>query len=561
MTMYRARDAGDSAPMRTHLALSRRLLPLAGLATLAPAIALAPALVGGCGSGSSGASSGSSGTSSGSSGVGSGSSGASSTGSTTGSSTGAGAGTSTGSSGASGTASGSAGAGSGGSGASGGAIEDAGDAGDATTPKKEVLYANSGLNFNAFDLDPTSGVLTPGPSIAFPGTLQFASFDSTYTKLYAGVGAAAEPAHSFYAFAIDPTTGALTQVPAATDAAPGFVNSPNGRIINLTLSRDDKYLLAVHNVTEAYTVFQLNTDGTIGARVPQADGGDVNIGAFLHQIRVDPSNQYATICDRGNDPTYGADGGITQPEEVGHLRVFTYANGVLTPLNTLTFPTGIGPRHLDFHPTKPWVYLSAERGNRLITYSFASGVLTQMFDASSVALAADMGTLNATEAINGQRAGAIKVHPSGKFLWITNRNYALEPYTPEAGTGDASSDAGDGAADAGDGAAAAPTQVFIGGENNVALFSIDQTTGEPTFVSAADSHGFEPRTFTLDPSGNFVVVGNQKDIFTATASGLVEVKPNLSVFSVGLDGTLTFVKTYPQTTGEVLWVDSTALPQ
>ncbi len=436
---------------------------------------------------------------------------------------------------------------------------DAGEAGPGDAgAAKEVVYANSGVTLNTFDLA-ADGTLSPKASMSLGQTLQFAYFDSKSQHLYAGVGATSDPLFSLHAFSIDAASGLLTEIPASADG--GGVVSPNGRIINLTLSRDDKYLLTIHNVTKAYTVFQLNADGTIGARVQQADGGDTGIGAYLHQVRVDPSNKYATICDRGNDPVYASDGGVMTPEDIGHLRVFTYASGLLTPVDTstITFPTGIGPRHLDFHPSQPWVYLSAERGNRLITYTFSNGVLTEKFNTTSVAVAGDMGMLNATEAINGQRAGAIMVHPSGKFLWITNRNWALEPYTPDAGAAVGSSEAGsaDASSEAGaasDAAALAPVQVFTGnGENNVALFKIDQMTGEPTFVAATDSHGFEPRTFALDPSGRFLIVGNQKRVNTLTSAGVVAVLPNLSVFQVGADGTLTFLKTYDQSGGEVLW--------
>jgi 6-phosphogluconolactonase (cycloisomerase 2 family) len=510
------------------------------------------------GSGSSAGAGAASGSSTGSSGSGAGTG---SSGATTGSS-GAAAGSSGATTGSSGAAAGSSGA-SGGSldAGEGGAPTDGGDAG----PSKEVLYANAGVELNVFNMDTTSGALTLASSVALPELLQFAEFDSTHKHLYAGVGASTDPTWSFHAFSIDPASGALTEIPAqdggasgdAGDAGLTGVTSPNGRIINLTLSRDDKYLLAVHNVTKAYTVFALNADGTIGARVPQADGGDVDIGNFVHQIRVDPTNTYATICDRGNDPTYGADGGVVAAEQVGHLLVYTYASGVLTPLttSTLTFPAGIGPRHIDFHPTQPWVYLSAERGNRLITYTFQNGVLTEKFNVSSVLNAGDApdSSIDMTEAINGQRAGAIKVHPSGNFLWITNRNYALTPYYPDAGTPDAASDSGE---------ASAPQaiQVFTGmGENTVVLFSIDQTTGEPTLVSGVDAHGFEPRTFALDPSGGYLVVGNQKTINTLTASGVVPVNSNLSVFSVAANGALTFVKTYDQTAGEVWWVGGTTV--
>jgi 6-phosphogluconolactonase len=434
------------------------------------------------------------------------------------------------------------------------------DSSDAA-PGKEVVYANSGTSLNVFDLNPSDGTLTLKPTLTtvLPQVLQFADFDTTKQHFY--VGATLGTAHYLYAFSIDQASGGLTPIGPIVDggAADGGntqgVLSPNGRVINLTLSRDGKYLLTVHNVTKAYSVFQLAADGTIGAQVPQADGGDMNVGAFVHQIRVDPSNQYALVCDRGNDPSPGVDpdgGAIIKPEDVGHLRTFSYSNGVLSSLQTITFPSGVGPRHLDFHPTKPWVYVSAERGNRLITYAFQSGMLTAQFNKTSVAVAADGVGTNNQEGINGQRAGAIMVHPSGKYLWMTNRNYAVMPYTPDGGTGGAG-DAG--SSDGGDGGAPATVQVFTGtGENNVVLFTIDQTTGEPTQVAAADSHGFEPRTFALDPSQRFLVVGNQKMVNTLTNTGVVTVMPNLSVFQVAADGKLTFVKSYDQSSGEVWWV-------
>jgi hypothetical protein len=197
-----------------------------------------------------------------------------------------------------------------------------------------------------------------------------------------------------------------------------------------------------------------------------------------------------------------------------------------------------------FHPTQPWVYVSAERGNRLITYSFQGGLLTQLDNQTSVFDPNNAGAPNTQDNVNGQRAGAIMVHPSGKYLWLTNRNYQVVPYS-DAGTTPTC-------------AAPGPGCVWIGkGENNVVLFSIDQTTGLPTKVSATYSGGFEPRTFALDPSGRFVIVGNQKQV-SMLASGdagtsLVTVNPNLSVFSAAADGTLSFLKSYDQT-GEVFWV-------
>jgi 6-phosphogluconolactonase len=123
------------------------------------------------------------------------------------------------------------------------------------------------------------------------------------------------------------------------------------------------------------------------------------------------------------------------------------------------------------------------------------------------------------------------------------------PYTPDGGAGDAGGDAG------GDAAPAAPAQVYVGtGENNVTLFSIDQTTGIPTWVAATDSHGFVPRTFALDPSGRYLLAGNQKKVDTLVGSTVTTVQPNVSVFSVAADGKLTFVRLIDLTTGDIFWV-------
>src|SRR5262249_32453063 len=151
-----------------------------------------------------------------------------------------------------------------------------------------------------------------------PQVPQFAAIDSPNQK-YMYVAGTIEPANYIYSYSIDPATGGLTRIapPVAdggagdagaadgrTDAGPaqGGV-TPNGRAIHVSHAKDNKYLLAVHNVTKSYTVFNLGSDGTVGAPVPQTGGNDMNVGAFVHQIRVDPPGQYVIICDRGTDPT------------------------------------------------------------------------------------------------------------------------------------------------------------------------------------------------------------------------------------------------------------------
>jgi 6-phosphogluconolactonase (cycloisomerase 2 family) len=48
-----------------------------------------------------------------------------------------------------------------------------------------------------------------------------------------------------------------------------------------------------------------------------------------------------------------------------------------------------------------------------------------------------------------------------------------------------------------------------GKENNLAIFSIDQSTGKLSTVGYESSLGEVPRNFIIEPSGNFLLVANQ----------------------------------------------------
>ena len=182
------------------------------------------------------------------------------------------------------------------------------------------------------------------------------------------------------------------------------------------------YLLAVGNVTKKYTVIGLGANGKLGAEVPQptADAGmPLDLGAFVHQIRVDPTGKYAVICDRGNNPGQVM---ASSAEDLGHIHLFAFDQGVLTFKQTIEMPPGIGPRHSAWHPTKPWLYVSTERGNELLAFSLANDMLTQKFMLTTLK--------DVANSKGNQRAGAIIMHSSGKFLYVTNRNITTAAAMP-----------------------------------------------------------------------------------------------------------------------------------
>ena len=135
----------------------------------------------------------------------------------------------------------------------------------------------------------------------------------------------------------------------------------------MTVDISGNHIVVAYNEPSGATVHRIAADGTLGAAVPQA--ADLDFGVYAHQVRVDPSNRMVIVITRGNGPT------ATKPEDPGALKVFGYKDGVLT--NRASIAPGGGynfqPRHLEFHPTRPFVFITLERQNKLQVYRKLNG--------------------------------------------------------------------------------------------------------------------------------------------------------------------------------------------
>jgi 6-phosphogluconolactonase len=104
--------------------------------------------------------------------------------------------------------------------------------------------------------------------------------------------------------------------------------------------------------------------------------------------------------------------------------------------------------------------------------------------------------------------------------------------------------------------------VFAGGENSVAVFALDERTGEPTLIQSEDTRGFEARTFGIDPSGRIAIAANQKAMAVQEGGAVSQTAPNLAVYRIGADGKLSYVRKYDVTQGgEAFWLGIVALPR
>ena len=377
---------------------------------------------------------------------------------------------------------------------------------------KTAYYASIGPELSWFDIDVAEGALARRGAITLPANVQYVWPHPSKQYLYAvssngGPGLIPGDTHLATACRIDAASGGLQPH--------GEPQKLPSRPIHVSVDRSGAYLLTAFNYPSAVTVHRINPDGTLGALVNQPAPPDG--GIFAHQILTTPSNRGAILVTRGNNAEAG------KPEDPGALKVFGFKDGVLTNRASVAPGTGLGfgPRHLDFHPTQPWVFVSVERQSQLFVYRLEGD------DALAREPAFVKTTLAEPDKVRGnQMAGPIHIHPNGRFVYVTNRNSTLTEFEGR--------------------------KVFAGGENNVAVFSIDQTTGEPTLIQNIDARTNHLRTFALDPSGRMLVAASIQPVAMREEGGIGTLPAARVVYRVGDDGKLTFVRKYDVDTGKLM---------
>jgi len=378
-------------------------------------------------------------------------------------------------------------------------------------PQQTVVYASVGPELTQYDLDVDSAALSKRGTATLPANVHYAWPHASRQFLYvassdsaSGIGGPVGHRHHVSAFRIDPATGALTPHgdPIALPTRP----------IHMTSDIPSRNLLVAFSNPSGLRVYRVNPDGTLGAEVAQPE--PINPGIYGHQVRVSLDDRLAILVTRGHDAAAG------KAEVPGALKVFRYGNGSLT--NEVSVAPGggygFGPRHLDFHPTKPWVYVSLERQNRLDMFAIDG-------DALAPRALFRKGTLADPGNIRGRQvAGTVHVHPNGRFVYVANR---------------ASSTVGEGS-----------ERVFAGGENTLAVYAIDPATGEPNPIQHVDTRGIHCRTFHIDPSGQVLVAAHIMGLPVKDGAAIRVVPACLSLFRIGTDGKLDFVRKYDVDVGD-----------
>jgi 6-phosphogluconolactonase (cycloisomerase 2 family) len=367
---------------------------------------------------------------------------------------------------------------------------------------KTVYFASVGPELTLYSMDVDGASLTKVNTVTLPANVQYAwpHPNKQFFYVVSSGGGPGVPSTTNFAnaFKLDPNTGALTPH--------GQPQNLPSRPIHTSVDIAGEYLLTAYNDPSGLTVHRISKDGTLGERVAQPNALDT--GKYAHQIRATPDNQQVIMITRGNNAP------DDNPVNPGSIKTYSFKNGVLTNLAAIQPGDGMkfGPRHLDFHPTQPWVYVSIESQNKLFMYKRdpATGLTREpVFMKETLA--------NPTAPFR-QGAGTIHVHPNGRFVYLTNRASTLVDFEGK--------------------------KVFSGGENSVVAYAINQTTGEPTHIQSIDGHGTQLRTFALDPSARMLVAASIQPLPMRKGNGIETLSAGLSVYKMGSDGKLEFARKY-----------------
>ena len=373
--------------------------------------------------------------------------------------------------------------------------------------KLTAFYQSIGEQLTHWDVDVEAATLTRRASITLPSNVQY-----VWPNPKTASGKFLTVSTSDAASGNTPNPGKMHRLCAVRVAADGALalhgeSQPlPSRPIHHCVDRSGNFALTAFNNPSNITVHRINSDGTIGALVEQTS--KVDVGIYAHQVVTAPSNRLVIFPARGNDVR------PDKAEDPGAIKVFNFKDGQLTPAASID-AVGKGgmdyrPRHVDFHPTQPWMYVNVESQNELHMHRIDgdSVVAKPAFVKTTLAAKHDPQFHQTTSAIH--------FHPNGKFLYTANRADSTAEINGK--------------------------KVFTGGENSIAVFAIDQTTGEPTRIQSVDPQTHHVRTFGIDPSGRLLLCASIRDMWVKDSNDMRLAPAGLTVFRIGDDGKLTFVR-------------------
>jgi 6-phosphogluconolactonase len=328
-------------------------------------------------------------------------------------------------------------------------------------PTQVDLPPGNGRGIHFFQVNRTTGAMTPAGLHEMGTSPSCLALNTKGTHLYSAnetdrLGESKEGTVS--AFAIDRADGKLKLLNTVRSggAGPTFVSiHPSGR-----------FVLAANYFGGSVAVLPILPDGRLDAASDiKNDAGKIGptkatnapAGSFAfsghdrthaHMIQADPSGRFVLHVDLGLDKIF--------------VWKFDEKKGMLTPNEpaAVSLPPGDGPRHFHFHPNGRWLYSIQEEGSNIVLFDY---------DAATGSLVSRQTISTLPPKFAGSNfCSGILVSADGRFVYAGNRLH-----------------------------------------DSIGIFSVGQN-GTLTFVGDEWTRGNYPRSFSFDPTGQFLYCCNQR---------------------------------------------------
>lgn len=250
---------------------------------------------------------------------------------------------------------------------------------------------------------------------------------------------------SVSAFKFDPGTGKLELINSQPTG-----NGP----AHVSIDKDQKNVFVSNYGAGSLAVVPINKDGSLGAptQTIQSEGKSVNAARqatpHVHSTTLSPDEKRLFVADLGTDK----------------INIYRYRDSKVPPLTPETpafvsAKPGSGPRHMDFSPDGKFLYVVQELVAAVTVYSVDGAKLNEV------------QTISMVDPNYKGQVGAADIHvsPNGKFLYASNRGEADE----------------------------------------IVTYEISPVTGQLRFIDRFRTLGKTPRNFIIDPTGKFLIAGNQ----------------------------------------------------
>jgi 6-phosphogluconolactonase len=307
----------------------------------------------------------------------------------------------------------------------------------------------------------THGQLTTptlAATTARPSFLAITPIGLGQRSLYA-VNAINDPAATVTSFSIDPKTGALNQT--------GQVSSGGAGPAYISVDATGHSAFVANYPGASIASYRLQPDGTLTQPIDRIDFRDHEKFGTLgpnpvrqnqphpHCTTLSPDNRFLLVCDLGTD----------------HITVFLVhpETAELTDPKTFTNARpGSGPRHVAFHPNGRWLYGINEIDSTLDHYLWTATRFADTPQGLLVNTNTAIKTIASSFPADKNTAAELAISPDGLFLYASNR-----------------------------------------GEDSLVVFSIRPKDGKLTLLQRISCGGKTPRHFTLDPTAQWVICGNE----------------------------------------------------